>query len=67
MHAPKIVIMDLPFEQDALWFQEFNIVAVSPRLDAAGRERALDRLQEEWRSALRPDVQQAAGVVAAAA
>lgn len=54
MHAPKIVTMELPFEQDALWFQEFNIVAVSPRLDAEQRERAIDRLQAEWRSALHP-------------
>lgn len=54
MHAPKIVTMDLPFGQDALWFAEFNIVAVRPGLDGAARERAIDRLQLEWRSALHP-------------
>jgi hypothetical protein len=46
------VTMELPHGRDWLWFEEFNIIAFSPRLDAAGRERALDECQAEWRQSL---------------
>lgn len=59
VHAPTFVTMDLPFEQDVLWYQEFNIVAVSPRLTEQERECAIDRLQAEWRRALHPMVRAA--------
>lgn len=52
MHAPKVEIFALPFGQNYLWFPEWNTVALAPHLDAEGRQRALDELQAEWRSAL---------------
>ena len=51
MHGAEIVTFELPFGQEALWYPEWNVVAVAPHLDEAGRERALDRLQAEWRQA----------------
>lgn len=52
MHGAKIEIFELPFGQDVVWFPEWNTVAFAPHLDVIGRERALDRLQVEWRNAL---------------
>jgi hypothetical protein len=52
MRRPEIVTMPLPFGQDWLWYEEFNVVALAPHLDAAGRERALDELQAQWRQTL---------------
>lgn len=52
MYGAKIEIMEPAHGEDAVWHQELNIVVVSPRLDAAGRERALDELQRQWRRAL---------------
>jgi hypothetical protein len=49
--APQIVIMDLPFDQDVLWYKEFNIVAITPRFD---RQLRVDRTMADWRSAMRP-------------
>jgi hypothetical protein len=54
MDGAEIVTMELPYGQDVLWFAEFNIVALSPRLDAEGRARALDELQRRWRQATLP-------------
>lgn len=52
MCGAEIETFELPFGQDVVWFPEWNTIAFSPHLDAAGRERALDRLQAEWRNAL---------------
>lgn len=55
MVGPKIVTMALPYDQDWLPFPEFNILALAPHLDAAGRARALDEFMIQWRrSALPP-------------
>lgn len=45
-----VVTFELPFGRDWFWYADLNIVALSPRLDAAGRERALAELQEHWRT-----------------
>lgn len=55
MLGAEIVILEPSFGEDAVWHPGLNIVTVSPRLDAAGRERALDELQAEWRRSLRFD------------
>lgn len=52
MYAAEIVIMEPSHGEDAVWHPELNMVVVSPRLDAAGRERALDELQARWRRSL---------------
>lgn len=49
----EIITRELSRGQDYVWYQEFNIVALSSRLDAAGRERALDELLARWRRELR--------------
>lgn len=49
---PKVVTMPLPHERDWLWYPDLNIVALAPHLDEAGRWRAIDELQAEWRSSL---------------
>lgn len=41
------VVIDLPEGQDYIWFDEFNIVGLSSRLDDAGRACALLRCREE--------------------
>lgn len=43
------MILDLPLGQDWAWLPDCNVVALSSRLDAAGRERALNDLQATWR------------------
>lgn len=53
MHAPEIMTMEPAYGEDAVWHPELNLVVLSPRLDAAGRERALDELQAEWRRSAR--------------
>lgn len=50
---PKIVTMPLPHGRDWLWYADLNIVALAPHLDDAGRDRAIDELQAEWRAAVR--------------
>jgi hypothetical protein len=50
---PKIVTMPLPHGRDWLWYADLNLVALAPHLDDAGRERALDELQAEWRASIR--------------
>lgn len=60
MRRPKTVTMQLPYDQDALWYPEFNIVAVAPHLDAEGRERALDELLTRWRQSLQLPTQRVA-------
>lgn len=47
-----VVTMALPFDQKWLWYPELNIVALSPDLDEAGRDQALDELQAKWRQSL---------------
>lgn len=42
-------ILDLPEGRDWVWFSDANMIGLSRRLDAAGRERALVELQEHWR------------------
>lgn len=54
MFGPKIVTMALPFDQDWLAFPEFNILALAPHLDAAGRERAMDAAYLQWRESVQP-------------
>lgn len=46
------MILDLPPGQDWAWLPDCNIVALSSRLDAAGRERAISDLQATWRRSL---------------
>lgn len=53
MHAAEIVIMETAYGEDAVWHPDLNLVVLHPRLDAAGRERALDELQARWRRTLR--------------
>lgn len=55
MHAAEIVIMETAYGEDAVWHPYLNLVVLHPRLDAAGRERALDELQARWRRSLRLD------------
>lgn len=54
MRATEIVTMPLSRGRDWLWYPEFNILALAPHLDAAGRERAVDEMQVEWRQSLIP-------------
>ena len=44
-----IKTLDLPLGQDWEWFGDANIVGLSRHLDAAGRERALNEVQDHWR------------------
>lgn len=53
MHGAEIVTMPLPHGRDWLWYPELNLVALAPHLDVAGRDRALDELQAQWRQSLR--------------
>lgn len=46
-----IVTVDLPSGRDWAWFADCNTVGLGAHLDAAGRERALTELQDEWRRA----------------
>lgn len=49
MLGSKVITMPLPNGRDWLWYSDLDIVVLAPHLDAAGRERALDELQAEWR------------------
>lgn len=49
MLGSKVITMPLPNGRDWLWYSDLDIVALAPHLDVAGRERALDELQAEWR------------------
>lgn len=53
--------MELPYGQEWLWYPEANMVALSPCLDAAGRERALSEVQAYWRRSCIKLVPQVAG------
>lgn len=53
MIAPKVVTLPLPHGRDWLYYPDLNILALAPHLDLAGRERALDELQAEWRTSMR--------------
>lgn len=53
MLGAEIVILEPSHGEDAVWHRTLNVIAVSPRLDAAGRERALDELLAEWRQSMR--------------
>lgn len=44
----------LPAGKDFHWFNDLNLLALSDRLDAAGRRRAVDQLQAQWRASLPP-------------
>lgn len=41
--------LELPPGQLWEWYGDANVVALSPCLDAAGREVALDEVQRHWR------------------
>lgn len=45
----KIETVPLPSGQDWQWYADANVIALSPELDAHGRERALDEVQDHWR------------------
>lgn len=44
-----IETMDIPGGDDYRWMPELNMIILSPRLDALGRRRTVDRIYEEWR------------------
>lgn len=44
-------ILDLPDGIDYVWYGDANVVAFSSRLDCAGRMRAVEDLQKQWRRA----------------
>lgn len=44
-----IKTVSLPFGQDWALYSDANVVALSPRLDEAGRERALSEVADHWR------------------
>lgn len=44
-----IKTLELPHGEEWAWFADANLVVLSPRLDAAGRERALTEVQAHWR------------------
>jgi len=41
--------IDLPYDQDFAWYADLNVIALSSRLDCAGRLRALDEMQRTWK------------------
>lgn len=41
--------MNLPDNQDYAWYPDLNVVALSSRLDAAGRQAAIDELHRSWK------------------
>lgn len=51
---PAIVVEvdQLPFGERAVWYPEFNRVAVLRHLTPQEREEAIDELQTEWRRVL---------------
>jgi hypothetical protein len=62
--ATLIKTLDLPFGQEFVIYADANILALSPRLDREGRERALDEACREWRRETLRLVPGAAGVLA---
>lgn len=46
-----IKILDLPEGKDCVWYGDANVLALSSRLDQAGRDRVLDEFQVQWRRA----------------
>ena len=44
-----IKTLDLPCGQDWAWYADANIVGLGRHLDAEGRERALNEVQDHWR------------------
>lgn len=52
MRGARTVTMTLPHGREWLWYDDLGILALAPHLDAAGRERAVDEMQEQWRLAL---------------
>lgn len=49
---PRVVTMEPSHGRDWDWHRELNILVLSPRLDAAGRQRAKDEFLDEVRRAL---------------
>lgn len=47
-----LVFVDIPIEPGYAWLEDTNTIALSRHLDAAGRQRALEQLQGEWRREL---------------
>lgn len=43
--------VELPEGLDYVWYGDANVLAFSSRLDCAGRMRAVDELQKQWRRA----------------
>jgi hypothetical protein len=43
--------MELDEGTDWVWFPDLNMIGLSSRLDCAGRERAIDEMQRQWRRA----------------
>lgn len=53
MEPAVVVEVDhLPFGQRAIWYPEFNRVAILRSLTAAEREAVIDKMQTEWRRVL---------------
>lgn len=44
-----IKVMDIPAEPGFVWHPDINLAVLSSRLDEAGREVALSKLQDHWR------------------
>lgn len=55
MDGAQIIIKKNAHGRDWVWHPSLNTVALADHLDAAGRERALDELQAEWRRTLEWD------------
>lgn len=41
--------IELPNGQSWAWYPDLNIIAFAPHLDCAGRQRAIDEIQAQWR------------------
>lgn len=44
-----IKTMDLPEGDDWVLYPDLNVIVLASRLDCAGRVRAIDEIQREWR------------------
>ena len=54
--ATIIKTLDLPHGADWALYADANLIVLSPRLDACGRDRALDEVCAHWRETTAPNV-----------
>lgn len=53
MIASRVVTMPLPHNREWLYYPDINLLALSPHLDEAGRQRCAEELAFEWRKDMR--------------